>query len=80
MVSDLQTNVRVRRYRKSSLTTSICCFGLIASTSPALAYLDSSTGSLLLQIGLGIVAGIVVMAYMYRKDIANLIRRILPGD
>jgi len=42
---------------------------------PALAYLDPGTGSMVLQLLLGGIAGVIVIVKMYWERVATLFRR-----
>lgn len=48
---------------------------LIATTRDAMAYLDPGTGSMLLQLLLGGVAGILMVAKLYWKQLRTLFLR-----
>lgn len=48
--------------------------GLLMSTTPAYAYLDPSTGSVLLQIILGGFAGLAVAGKMYWTQLMSFFR------
>ena len=48
-----------------TLATGLVFFGTIGFASPALAYLDPGTGSMLLQMLLGGVAGALVVGKLY---------------
>ncbi len=49
--------------------------GLLAFSSPAYAYLDPGTGSMLLQLLLGGVAGLLVVGKLYFQKITGIFRR-----
>ncbi|MCR9214678.1 MAG: hypothetical protein NXI13_13245 [Proteobacteria bacterium] len=49
--------------------------GLMAISTPAYAYLDPGTGSMLLQLLLGGVAGLLVVGKLYFQKITGIFRR-----
>jgi hypothetical protein len=53
---------------------------LIAITKDAMAYLDPGTGGILLQLLLGGVAGILMVAKLYWKQLLRLFLRKKPEE
>jgi hypothetical protein len=63
LFADWIEGLTLKRFSVFSMVLAIMT--LMASTSPALAYLDPGTGSILLQMLLGGVAGGLVVARLY---------------
>lgn len=53
---------------------------LLAAPSPAYAYLDANTGSLLLQLLLGGVAGIALVGKLYWQRLKGFLGLSKPAD
>ncbi len=53
---------------------------LVASTAPALAYLDAGAGSMLPQLLLGGLAGLGVAAKLYWRRVAGFFKGKKPGQ
>lgn len=60
------------------LTYTLACLVLVATGTPAYAYLDPGTGSIFLQVILGIAAGVLVAGKIYWAKIKDLFSRKPP--
>ena len=63
---------------KILLILSICLFAKIFSTTPAYAYLDPGTGSIILQLLLGGMAGALVIVKLYWARVKAFFIRKTP--
>jgi hypothetical protein len=63
-------------------TTAVFALALIAITSPApaYAYLDAGTGSMILQLLLGGLAGLAVVGKLYWNNTKEFVRKIFNGS
>ena len=61
-------------------TTSAALVALLASATPAYAYLDPGTGSMLLQLLVGGVGGALVVGKLYWARLKAMIMRRKPGE
>jgi hypothetical protein len=66
------TNLRIARFRQPLAFATI--FLAASAVSPAYAYLDPGTGSMMLQLMLGGVAGIMVVGKLYLRRAQDFFR------
>jgi hypothetical protein len=68
--------------RRSAALALVVCWCVLVAERPALAYLDPGSGSMLLQVLLGGVAGVAVIAKLYWGRLLSLfgIRRDPPKE
>jgi hypothetical protein len=65
------TKNSIARLRTAALSIAL----LAASTAPAWAYLDPGTGSMMLQLMLGGIAGVAVVGKLYLRRATDFIRQ-----
>ena len=66
-----------KHYRRAPLAQPLsfaAIFWIATAVSPAMAYLDPGTGSMVLQLMLGGVAGLLVVGKLYLKRVADFFR------
>ena len=67
-------------YKNKTLFLGLVFFGLSNLAAPAHAYLDAGTGSMLLQLILGGVAGLVVIVKLYWQKLLSIFKKSDPID
>ena len=70
-----QDDMRMQKETSTPTARLVLVVGMWAASSPAYAYLDPGTGTMILQIILGGIAGIAVAGKLFWTQIVNFFRR-----
>ena len=81
MVNSAPVVIRTGWTKMTNLLLFLAVFaGVVVAASPAQAYLDPGTGSMILQILLGGIAGVAVIAKLYWRKIKGFFGRSSADD
>jgi hypothetical protein len=81
MVGSVPAVFHIERTKMIDLLLLLAVFvGVLAAAGPAQAYLDPGTGSMILQLLLGGVAGVAVVVKLYWTKIRTFFGRAPAGD